>query len=213
MSLLNQLNMYTSGLPTRLLSTPEEPGLLKVWSSTLIDIFKFPLTIYRTNASFHHNEELGDLPIAAVLASFGRIMSVPFYLTGEAKQINDYCHAQGYQTSWVFGAKKEDLERVLLDDQVQSLVTVGHGSRSSFQLRDSVITTAEIAEIYGNRTRKNGFWVQYSCGSFEGLPLGFSVMENPRESCLFYQNKVNTFHRQHLGIPQHSLHSLIETEL
>ena len=209
MPLIDYLHLYASCLPSGLLSTPEEPGLLKIWSSTFWDMFRLPLTLFETQESFRRNEGLGNLPTAKVLMSFGQLKAAPFYFFGEVAGINNHCHFQGYQTSWVIKAKKEDLESALLDETIQSLVTFGHGSRSSLEMHDGVITTREITEIYGERTKKRGFWIQYSCGSPEGLPLGFSVMENPQESCLFYPRDVNSFHRQHLGIPHQNLKSFL----
>jgi len=194
MPILNRFVEFNSILPSHLRSTASGPGILKYWFQPFIGVFQMPSTIYQTRKSFQRNKELKDLPKTAVLSSYDFLAKVFSYTWREVLGINNWCYEQGTPASWVSNAKISDLEAALLDDNVQSLVTLGHGSRSRLELKDGIVTTEEVNEIYGDKPRKQRVWLQCSCGdSTDELPLGWNVMESPEKNCFFYVRKVNAF--------------------
>ncbi len=175
------------------------------------DGFLFPLHIIRNGSSFVKQKLSGRDYHAAVLMGHGIDDTLSYFITSPlAARINNELYKEGVKTDWIFGATRGDLTDILDKDEFQTIVTAGHGDRSTWVANDAEVTQKQISAFYGDRPKKTGYWFQHSCGSMHGNPLGIDVMYKPDERCLFFLNGVNSYDMSWIGLPKNSLKSLQE---
>jgi len=87
-------------------------------------------------------------------------------------------------------AKSDDLRAVLANEAYQNVVVVGHGGRSQWCSRDGIVYTEDVDGWMEGLPKKTGYFIQFTCGDADGIPLGYSVVEN-RNRILGYTKKVN----------------------
>ena len=97
---------------------------------------------------------------------------------------------QGVPVDYKHNATSEDLQKVLTDETYQHVVLQGHGSRNSWCARDGTIYTDDINEWMQGLPMKNGYFIQFTCGSQEGEPLGSNVIVDPSKN-LGYTREVH----------------------
>ena len=188
--------------------------------SSLIYFLDAPVCVARNLYSFSKQNNFRSEHRAAVLINSKEIIEKgaltpgfdvyinTFILNPTAALINNELYRNGIKAEWIFDATKSDLETVLQDDYFQSFVNIGMGSRSEWEAHDGIITTDDIKEIYGDRPKKKGIWIQHTGGRDNGLPLGYHVMENPEQNCFFYENALDGFAMRYFGLPKNTLSSI-----
>ena len=89
-----------------------------------------------------------------------------------------YFNSRGLKTDYIFSATFADFVRVLCDDKYQSIVVVGHGSRSHWKATDQDVSIYDIGRLQNQFKRKRGEWFQLTCGhrEFSDIYIGDLVM-------------------------------------
>ena len=87
-------------------------------------------------------------------------------------------------------ARSNDLKNVLRDESYQNIVVMGHGGRNCWCARDGEIYTEDVNKWMKGLPKKNGYFIQFTCGDVEGIPLGNSVVKD-KSKILGYTKPVN----------------------
>ena len=89
-----------------------------------------------------------------------------------------YFNSRGLKIDYIFSATFADFVRVLCDDRYQSIVVVGHGSRSHWKATDQEVSIYDIGRLRNQFKRKHGEWFQLTCGhrEFSDIYIGDLVM-------------------------------------
>ena len=89
-----------------------------------------------------------------------------------------YFNSRGLKTDYIFSATFADFVRILCDDKYQSVVLVGHGSRSHWKATDQDVSIYDIGRLRNQFKRKRGEWFQLTCGhrEFSDIYIGDLVM-------------------------------------
>ena len=113
-----------------------------------------------------------NLPDCAILVSEPRDwyehLRLPFefiYECAVASALKEKLEIKGYTVT--FNARWEDLERVLSDDSIQTIVVAGHGKWYEWHASDRTVTDGMIAKFmkFNNIKKKRGFFIRHTCGS------------------------------------------------
>ena len=143
---------------------------------------------------------------ASVLCGADKLLLLDYFVRSNVPYaINKSFNDLGIKVDWHFKATSQDLVNTLYDTSYQSIATLGHGNNDICALADCDITTEDIQEIYQDRPKKKGFWLQFSCGGEGEQPLGYHVMENPRRNCRFFSQTVTVFDMTYCGLPDECL--------
>lgn len=110
-------------------------------------------------------------------------------VTGKRGLITRFFTEKGVRVTFKHGARRQDLYDAIDDPAYQHIVVAGHGSRECWEARDGVVTTRNLETYMTSRQKKEGYWLQHTCGSPRGRPLGAAVMSDP-EKVLGYNNLV-----------------------
>tara|TARA_Y100000310_G_scaffold345727_1_gene468902 strand:+ start:11292 stop:11876 length:585 start_codon:yes stop_codon:yes gene_type:complete len=165
-------------------------------------VLEFPRWCINNFQTTLNQDSLSYSEKAAALVGSGTLGMLDYFCRSSIPHtINNSFNNLNVRVDWFFKATKDDVKEVLLDNQYQSIVNLGHGSNDNMDLYQSDMSTDEIKEIYGNRARKKGFWFQFTCGGEGGFPLGYYVMENPRRNCLFFSKSLTVFEMSYNGLP------------
>ena len=175
---------------------------------TVVGPFKAPVHVTKNLSSILRQNYMNVDSHAAVLLAGSQDIFQGLIASDIAHELNRFLNLKGYKADWIFNATKGDLESVLESDKYQSIVTMGHGTMSTWDAYDGLVRQKVISEFYGDRPKKTGYWIQQACGTTKGKPLGIDVMERPRERCRFYLTDVNAMDYNYLGPPTYTLAGL-----
>lgn len=104
-----------------------------------------------------------------------------------------YFNNRDMKAKWFLRAKSKDLAKVIRDKKYQSIVLVGHGSFNGWQATDADVTNNEIAEMMQGQPKKNGEWLQLTCGISDLFPIKMGELVMEKERVYTYNESVNTF--------------------
>ena len=123
------------------------------------------------------------LNYAAILLSADAITGYdhwlpPLAFLGSYPAWTFYFNSRGLKTDYIFSANFDDFVKVLCSDKYQSVVLVGHGSRSHWKATDRAVSIHDIGRLRSQFNRKHGEWFQLTCGNrdFSDIYLGDLVM-------------------------------------
>ena len=175
--------------------------LTKVRQRFLIKWFIVPIIVVHLSLGLYssiRNAYIKSNRYGAVLISDYAITKYDYWASplaflGAFPYWTAYFNNRGMKAKWFLRAKSTDLEKVIKDEKVESIVLVGHGSYNSWQAVDKLITNNEVKGMMLGKEKKKGEWIQLSCAveDFSPIKMGELVME--KNKVYTYNNSVNTF--------------------
>ena len=117
----------------------------------------------------------------------------PLAFLGAYPYWTSYFNNRGMKAKWFLRAKSTDLANMLKDRNCQSIVLVGHGSFNTWQATDFDVTNNEVAKMMRGLPRKEGEWLQLTCGVSDLSPIKMGELVMGKERVYTYNSSVNTF--------------------
>lgn len=117
-------------------------------------------------------------------------------LLGEKGLTYGFFTKKGIRVDTKYKATSKDLKEALADPRYQHVILSGHGSKDSWGAADCLIETGDIEVWMANLPKKSGYFIQLTCGSEEGRPLGEAVVKD-KSKLLGFTVPVNLGDRFH----------------
>ncbi len=123
--------------------------------------------------AFTINANLHSEKYAAILIGDNYIVKhnylvTPIAILGSYPQFNFYFNSKGVRVEYIGHATGKDLERVLKDQKYQTIVIIGEGNYSTWlDSEGNEIAYFDIRDMMKGRGKKQGEWLQLTCGQIE----------------------------------------------
>ena len=132
------------------------------------------------------NQNVTGEDYAAILTHLPLKESYMFKVLGIKGMVTKFFTQRGVKVDYINRAKNKDLESVLLNPVYQNIAIIGHQNTSHWKTRDGVVDVEYVDGIMTDKPKKRGYFLQIGCGDNREIPLGRSVVQDPKKLLGYY---------------------------